>query len=1331
MPKAKDSFVTIHTEGGLLPADLLGRISDNNIDGLKPGDYHLSGERPNEAISRSWNTLQGAWAIFRAEQEKLPGSDLGTSLTRRRWLLPLFRELAYGQLQSATAQTIDGKSYPISHSWGLNVPIHLVSYKVGLDERVPGVAGAATASPHSLLQIFLNRSDDHLWGFVSNGYKLRILRDNVTLTRQAFVEFDLFAMMDGNVYSDFVLLWLLCHQSRVEGDRPHDCWLEKWMKEAEKTGTRALEQLRGGVEIAINELGTGFLEHHANGELRDKLRDGRLDKQNYYRQLLRIVYRLLFLFVAEDRDLLLSVTATDEQRDTYRQFYSTDRLRRMAAKYTGTRHSDLFEALRLVMRLLGGHGEGSALGITALGSFLFSDRAVADVINCKLANRPLLTAIRALSQTYDDKIKAFRNVDYKNLGPEELGSVYESLLELHPEINTAARTFALSSAGGNERKTTGSYYTPSSLIHALLDSALDPVLDEAAKKGADAILDLKVCDPACGSGHFLIAAANRMAKRLASIRSGELEPPPPAIQTAKRDIIGRCIYGVDINPMAAELCKVSLWMEALDPGKPLSFLDHHIQVGNSLLGTTPRLMAAGIPDDAFKPIEGDDKKLASELRKRNKTERKQRDAGVRQLGLEQASAADYSYLSDSMQLLASAPDDSLDDVRQKEQFYAELAQDDEYIKARLLADAWCAAFVWEKRQGAEMPLTDLLYRRLERGPQAENLQTMRKKVVELTDRYGFFHWHVAFPDVFQVPDDLERADPRVDTGGYNEDAGWNGGFDVVLGNPPWERIKIQEKEWFAQRDPAIAAARNAAERRRMIAALAESEPALLQAFVADKRAAEGESHFIRMSGRFPLCGRGDVNTYTVFAETNRMLIGGEGRVGMICPSGIATDDTTKFFFQDLMTSHSLASFYDFENRQKLFAAVDSRMKYALLTMTGADVQSRESEFVFFALNVGDLDDKWRRFKLSASDIAKLNPNTGNVAVFRSKYDAELTKYVYRSLPVLSLDGELESPSWTINIRRVFDMNKSETLEMAVSHIVSGTAHNEYSMYEGKLIHQFNHRFGSYANGSVETTDLNSLQHPAHVITPRYWMAQNIVREKMLDYWNYEWLIAWRDFTNVTNERTVISSIIPFRATDFTLRIGFPICEKETSIAGLCTNLNSYVLDYCARQMMGGTHLSDYIIKQLPIIPPHTYTQPLLDFIRPRVLELTYTAWDLQPFARDLDYHGAPFVWDEARRFLMRCELDALYFHLYGIERDDVDYIMETFPIVKRKDEAAHGEYRTKRVILEMYDQMAGMPTMLVPAPKEEHGEITVPDVSHWVTPLDPPPADPRAAHEVE
>jgi len=330
-----------------------------------------------------------------------------------------------------------------------------------------------------------------------------------------------------------------------------------------------------------------------------------------------------------------------------------------------------------------------------------------------------------------------------------------------------------------------------------------------------------------------------------------------------------------------------------------------------------------------------------------------------------------------------------------------------------------------------LPLTDLLYRHLEDDPQAENMQTIREQVAALTDRYGFFHWHVAFPDVFQAPDDLKTADPRVDTGGYNEAAGWNGGFDVVLGNPPWERIKIQEKEWFAQRDPDIAGARNAAARRKMIAALKTDDPALYIAFAADKRKAEGISHFIRASERFPLCGRGDVNTYTVFAELDRFLLNRRGRVGMVCPSGIATDDTTKFFFQDLMTTQSLASMYDFENRQGLFAGVHRSYKFCLLTMTGADVRSRESEFVFFALNIGDLEDKWRRFRLSAADIAMLNPNTGTMATFRSQRDAEITKAIYRRIPVLQDDAaELEQMSgggadkvyWNIKFFTMFHMS---------------------------------------------------------------------------------------------------------------------------------------------------------------------------------------------------------------------------------------------------------------------------------------------------------------------
>ena len=1331
MAARNNIFTTIRTEGALLPVDLLQRISEGaNIDGLTPESYHRPGEKLNEAINRSWNALQGVWASFRAAQERLPENDLGTSITRERWLLPLFRELDYGRLQTATAVEIDGRSYPISHSWE-HVPVHLVSYKLELDRRTPGAAGAASASPHSLLQVLLNRSENNLWGFLSNGYKLRILRDNVSLTRQAYVEFDLEAMMEGEVYSDFVLLWLLCHQSRVEGERPSDCWLEKWMKVAEDQGTRALDQLRNGVEEAITALGLGFLEYHANAALRDKLTRGELNAQDYYRQLLRMVYRLLFLFVAEDRELLLNPDAPQDARERYVQFYSTQRLRHMAETFKGTRHPDLFEGLRLVMRLLSGenNGAGAGLGLVPLGSFLFSDRAVTDIIDCQISNQHLLTAVRALSLTYDQRAQVYRTVDYKNLGSDELGSIFESLLELHPQINVPARRFALATAAGNERKTTGSYYTPESLVHALLDSALNPVLEEAAKKGEEAVLALKVCDPACGSGHFLIAAANRMAKALAVVRTGEEEPPPAAIQEARRDIISHCIYGVDINPMAVELCKVNLWMEALEPGKPLSFLDHRIQVGNSLLGTTPALMAGGIPNDAFNSIEGDDPKYASTMKKCNKQERKDRETGQRSMFELIEPPADYAHLTAAMHALDTLPNDTLDAVRRKEAQYAALASDPEYVKARLLADAWCAAFVWEKKQnGLPMPMTDLLYRRMEKNPLAENLQTVREYVVELKERYQFFHWHVAFPDVFTVPKDMQHA--------QNKQMGWNGGFDVVLGNPPWERIKIQEKEWFAERAPEIAAAPNAAARRKMIAQLAENDPYLSQAFADDKRKAEGESHFVRSSGRFPLCGRGDVNTYTVFTETSRHIINSTGRVGIIVPSGIATDDTTKFFFQDLMQTQSLVSLYDFENAQGIFEGVHQSYKFCLLTLTSWNAIAPQSEFVFFAHNVADLKDDWRRITLPAQDIAMLNPNTGTMATFRSVKDAEITKGIYRRVPVLIQEEPLEN-SWGISFLQMFHMAKDsdkfrtrDELESAGfvlqgNHFVHGDE-RYLPLYEAKMMHQFTHRWATYEqDGSIRVMTPDELRDPSALPLPRYWVDEPEVSSR-IEFWNHEWRLGFRDIARSTDARTAIFGLIP-RVAVGRAPLAFIGLEPGWTNA-IIANMDCFVFDYVARQKIGGTHLSFFYLKQFPVIPPHTYTQTLLDFIVPRVLELTYTAWDLQAFARDVGYQGAPFVWDEARRFLMRCELDALYFHLYQIGREDVDYIMDTFPIVKRENEAAHGEYRTKRVILEMYDQMAALPTMAIPAPKDAHSTYDVPDVSQWVTWVNPPPADPSVAH---
>ena len=803
--RQRSTFTTVISEGALLPVDVLQRIAqcDVNLGGMNAEEYHLDGEKLNEVINDAWLRALRAWNTFQTGRTRLPESDAGTTLTRDRWLLPLFAELGYGRLFGMKPLELEGKSYPISHGWQ-HLPIHFISYKkFDLDQLTRSTTSTTHGyrhSPYSLMQEVLNHSSEHLWGIVSNGLRLRLMRKNVSLTRQAYVEFDLEAMMQGESYADFVLLWLLCHQSRVEAERASDCWLEKWSRLAHEQGIRVLDQLRNGVEAAINALGSGLLAHPANQTLRQNLRSGSLHPQDYYRQVLRFVYRLIILFVAEDRGVLFHPQADEQAQTRYTAYYSTARLRRLAEQRIGTRHSDLFHILRLVMEQFGSDTGCPGLGLPALNGFLFSQRAVPDLAGCELANHDLLSAVRSLAFTYNGRIR--RSIDYKHLGSEELGSIYKSLLELHPELNIEAATFVLKTASGNERKTSGSYYTPSSLIDCLLDTALEPVLAEACAKSnpETAILSLKVCDPACGSGHFLIAAAYRIAKRLAAVRTSTEEPGPEARRAALRDVVGHCIYGVDINPMAVELCKVNLWMEAIEPGKPLSFLDAHIQCGNSLLGATPALLKQGIPDSAFEPIEGDDKKICSEYKKKNKLQR------TGQLSLFTEDLQPWNHLGNlaaSIMQLETMGDNTVEEIHRKQDYYAQLVASSEYINGRLWADAWCAAFVWKKTRDFAYPITEEIFCKIEQNPYNIALW-MKDEIQRLAQQYQFFHWHLAFPDVFRIP--TMDKEPEI------EQMGWSGGFDVVLGNPPWERIKIQEKEWFASRRPDIANATNAAQR---------------------------------------------------------------------------------------------------------------------------------------------------------------------------------------------------------------------------------------------------------------------------------------------------------------------------------------------------------------------------------------------------------------------------------------------------------------------------------------------------------------------------------------
>lgn len=1325
-PSSNQKFTTIRAEGGLLPSDFLTKIFNKQVEGANPESYGLeASDRINEAINRSWNWLVGTWSGFQKACKELPEEDRGTTLTREKWLLLLFQELGYGRLTAAKNVQLEGKIYPISHIWN-STPIHLVGFKIDLDKRTSNVAGAATSSPHSLVQEFLNRSSNHMWAFISNGLRLRILRDSSSLTRQAYVEFDLEAMMEGECYSDFVMLWLLCHESRVRADRPENCWLEKWCQQAKEEGTRALDHLREGVETAIKSLGTGFLAQANNVTLREKLREGKLDKQDYYRQILRLVYRIIFLLVAEERDLLFKPGTASQIKQTYFSYYSIRRLKNLCAKMRGTKHVDFYEGLRLVMNKLGSDEGCPELGLTALGSFLWAPEAIKDIYACKLENNAMIQAIKCLAYRVNERI--FRAIDYKNLGAEELGSIYEALLELHPVLNLDAATFDLSIAAGHERKTTGSYYTHPSLVQCLLDSALNPVLDEAAakKNAEESILDLKVCDPACGSGHFLIAAAHRIAKRLAAIRTGDAEPSPDATRKALRDVIGHCIYGVDINPMSVELCKVSLWMEAMEPGKPLSFLENKIQCGNSLLGATPALLKKGIPDEAFTPIEGDDKEFCKRLKKRNKDERQ----GQGTLFDVQLKPWDQlGNLAAAMTAIDEAPEESLADIKAKQKRYEEFVRSSGYLYGRLLADAWCAAFVWEKIEDEKLPhpITESTFRTIEKNPNAIS-RAAQEKIANLSKAHNFFHWHIAFPEVFYVS--------GHDISSGHSETGWEGGFDVVLGNPPWEKINLKDEEFFAITHPQIANASNKARRKELLQQLEKDEPITYARYEEARQMHDRLSIYFRHSGRYPLTGISRINLYSVFCETGIGLMANRGRIGMVIASGIATDDNNKLLFISLIDAKRLVHIWDFENSNAIFPGVHRSYKFSLFCAGGVGLKQTHSDLAFYLRDVSDLSDSDRHFSLTADDLQLLNPVSRTCPTFRSRQDAELSKYIYRKTPAFSLHRT--DAEWPGMPKTPFNMSNDANLFHDGSECNDSSVDSEQylSVYESKFIHQFNHR---YATFGVETEDgtrgLTSieLRDPTVFVKSRYWLESSTLRARYPGRWHY----VYRMIVRATDEHTSVACIIPQRPCVNSVSIIENISARNA--ASQVAEVNSFVHDYCARQKVSGTNFNHWIWHQLPILPFEKIVAPLpwgsgmetlRDWLLPRVVELSYTAWDLELFAQDCGYTGAPFCWDEDRRFLLRCELDAAFFHLYlgsmgewsrepesltvcfPTPRHAVDYIMDTFPIVKQRDEDRFENYRTKETILEIYDDMAEA----IRAGKP------------YKTRLDPPPADPRVAH---
>ena len=949
---------------------------------------------------------------------------------------------------------------------------------------------------------------------------------------------------------------------------------------------------------------------------------------------------------------------------------------------------------------------------------------------------------------------------------QQLGSIYERLLERQP-VNDADGEISIR-PNPYARKDSGSFFTPQELVDLIIDHTLKPLVEErletferrARELGSDkrskaerrvelqnldpaeAVLDLKVLDPAMGSGHFLVTAVDFLSDYIAELieylpavpewLDGDESYASPLLARVehirneitnralknrwklnenqltdqaiiRRMVLKRCIYGVDKNSLTVELAKVSLWLHSFTVGAPLSFLDHHLRSGDSLVGLR-------VTD------------MVSEL---------QRLGGVF------ASSAVQSAQSatDGMMQIEAISDADISEVEES----ASLFEGVENATANLRSVLDCVCGVrWmtagmkvREKTAFEAPIRQTLvdfsqdsYKLLAEGPDEfesderveeskgwSDFKDLWQNAKSIADEEDFLHWEVAFPGVWNQWQDINPS----------------GGFDAVIGNPPWDRIKLQEVEWFATRAPEIALQQTAAARRNAIRDLRKNDPDLADDFERAQARTDELGKVIRASGDYPLLGRGDINLYSLFVERAKDLVKPNGLVGLLTPSGIYGDKTAADFFKQISTRGNVYGLFDFENRRlgtgmpPFFPDVDSRFKFCALIFGGSERLLGETKCAFFLHDTEEINDPDRCFSLSLKDFARVNPNTGNAPVFRTRRDAEVTRQIYEQHPVLvdRSNGE-EKRVWPIKYLRMIDMTNDSDLFRTGGQLKSDGFYpvqgNRWQrgqelylpLYQGRMINQFDHRANSVTINPDNTHNpylsepVTEEQHedPNFLPHSQYWVPNHRV-EQTIGRDGYA--IGFRDIARTTDARTVIAAIVPWGGFGNSIPILNELDDGSTVVTDvglLVANLDAIAFDFVARQKIQGTHLNLYILEQLPVIDPKDYdtrfgSKTAREIVQDHVLRLTYTSHDMEPFARDLGYNGSPFKWDPEERRHLRARLDALYFHLYGISNDDAEYILSTFPIVEREDKAEFGRYRTSEMIISYMNALAAGDTDVV------------------------------------
>ena len=1181
------------------------------------------------------------------------------------------------------------------------------------------------------------------WGLLTNGRFWRLYFHGARSRAEGFVGFDLPALLEGAAKGDRETLdllrafLLLFRREALEASGPAGkTFLDLALDEGRRYEQRITAALSEAVfDRVFPRLVSALAAHDpaakpADAAWRAEAREAALI----------LLYRLLFILYAEDRDLLpvrhAGYAAYGLQRLRTQAAEARDQARPLSASLTRW-WDDLTALCRAI-------DEGdSSLGLPPYNGGLFSASAALLLGRERLPDAIMGDLLDDLSR--EGASGARRLINFRDLSVQQLGSIYERLLEFDVVAEGAGVTTRLNAFA---RKNSGSYYTPEELVRLIIRRAIGPLLaerrtafSEASDRlksdhrpkeqrladlrrhdPAEAFLALRVLDPAMGSGHFLVSlvdwltdetlAAQQEAAALvpwgdyASPLSAKIEAIRGHIRTqaqangwevrdehlddrhlVRRIVLKRVIYGADMNPMAVELAKLSLWLHSFTVGAPLSFLDHHLRTGDSLFGEFV-----------------------------HQAEERIRQRGSLLIGQAVAQARQAAR---GMSMIAELTDADIAEVRESASIFGGV---EEAIRplSRFLdfihATRWLEPDLGEAEKQTLAYLLDgvlgdpvevIAEGRARQGPQATQALAGRfmAKARALAEERRFQHWEVAFPGVWE---DWESTRPR-------------GGFDAVIGNPPWDRMKLQPAEWFAARVPEVARTERAADRERLIAELRQEGGDLGKDFERASWTAEASMRVARTCGAYPLLSGGDANLYALFVERALRLVKAEGIVGLLVPSGIAADKGASAFFSGVATTGRLGALFDFENRpygptrRQFFPDVYYRFKFSALIVGGAERRFGSADCAFFQLDAEQAEAN--ALPLAPSDFAAVNPNTGTAPIFRTRRDAELTLSLHRRLPVVvDRRSAPHARAWPVRYATLFHMANDSGKFLSESGLKQRGAYqvapNRWKLgetewvplFEGKTVQGYDHRAasvevrsGNRYRGAVSIpATLQQHMDPAWYPEPQFWIDAAEVRAAYPGAWS----IGFKDITSPTNIRSMIATIVPAVGAGHTLPLLVPASLAEDmqdrDAAGrayiraaplILANLNAFALDYAARQKIQGNHLSWYLVEQLPILPLEAFARPIgatsaEAIIRDHVLRLSYTAHDLKAFAEDMGHQGAPFAWDAEERLHLRARLDALFFLLYGLNRDDAAYILSTFPIIQREEEALFaGRFRSRDLIL--------------------------------------------------